>query len=115
MVNLFSGATLDFAAINRASYSPFDICHRAYAQEPNASSEASEKHRVQGGQLHKAVSDIYRSLCHRGSSLLETGWSIFLEFRRVISRPSRRPFPIAPVGLSTMRTGVLLLSGLRTS
>ena len=27
MVNLFSGATLDFAAINRTSYSPLDSCH----------------------------------------------------------------------------------------
>ena len=43
MVNLFSGAILDFAAINRTSYSPLESCHRAYAQEPNASSEASEK------------------------------------------------------------------------
>ena len=43
MVNLFSGATLDFAAIKRTSCSPFDFCHRADEQEPNASLEASEK------------------------------------------------------------------------
>ena len=43
MVNLFNGATLDFAAIKRTSYSPFDVWHRAYALEPNASLEASEK------------------------------------------------------------------------
>ena len=43
MVYLFSGATLDFAAIKRTSYSPIDFCHRAYAQEPNASLEASEE------------------------------------------------------------------------
>ena len=43
MVNLFSGATLDFAEIRRASYCPFDFCHRAIAQEPNASLQSSEK------------------------------------------------------------------------
>jgi len=43
MVNLFSGATLDFTAIKRTSYSPFNVCHRAYVQEQNASLEALEK------------------------------------------------------------------------
>ena len=43
MVNLFSGATLDFATIKRTSYSPFDVCHRAYAREPNALLEDNKR------------------------------------------------------------------------
>ena len=64
MVNLFSGATLDFAAIKSMSYSPFDVCHHAYAQELNASLEASKKCKGQEGQLHKVVLGISQTLYH---------------------------------------------------
>ena len=81
MVSFFRGATLNLAAMNRASNSPVLNGHRAYKQAPNASSGASEKTQrancpmAFGGARHQSKRTLFNcsifrnSLFHLSSSL----------------------------------------------